>query len=97
MFLKENTQTVKLGDKEYKLSPVNWNVLSAIEDEFGNYGEISKQLETKPVTTLRTLTWIFLSGQLTKEQIGALITPQNQEEISNALTECVKELINAYR
>ncbi len=90
-------QTIKL-DKDYELSPINWNVLSAIEREFeGGLKGISQQFEIQPISSLLMLLFIFLKPnhpELTREKLGSLITLKNQNEVMDILNKSIQELIS---
>jgi hypothetical protein len=61
--LKDKKYTVKLGDKEYELSPVNWNVLAQIEREFEcPITGLKPLLDKTPHDTTLRLAKIFLKG-----------------------------------
>ena len=99
--LKDSQQTIKLGENEYNLSPVNLNVLADIEDEFGyGLGDLGQAFEKKQASTMRTLLWILIKnngvdGDISREQIGehidirdvAGIAEKISELISNSMTE----------
>ena len=80
---------IKLGNKEYKLSPFNLNVMVGIEEEFDcSLNEVGNLLDTRQAVTLRKLIYILLKDdypEITKAQIGQLITLKNFEEVSNQI------------
>lgn len=82
-------ETITLGDKEYKLSPVNLNVLSGIEEEFDcDIGEIGELLNKKKASALLKLVYILLKDnypELTKEKIGEMVGMEQLGEVSEAL------------
>ena len=82
--------TIKLGDVDYELSPLNLNVLVGIEEEFGvGIEQLGKMLTKKQATSLRNLLYILLKDKypdLTKAQIGEMVRLDNFEEVSNAIT-----------
>lgn len=99
--LQETHRTIKLGEIEYNLAPVNLNILSDIEDEFNcGLGELSKAFEKKNASTLRTLLWIFIKNnginlEITREDIGAEIALGDiatiAEQIGELITNSMKE------
>lgn len=95
--LKEINHTIQLGDTEYKLAPVNLNVLSDIEDEFGcGLTELEPLFKKKQASTMRTILWIFIKNHdendvITREEIGKNVSFRNLSEISDKL----EELINS--
>jgi len=82
-------RTIKLGVKEYELSPLNLNVLADIEDGFDcSIDKVGKMLEKRPSSALRQLIHILLKQaypDMTLEKIGGLIDLSNMAEISEAL------------
>lgn len=94
--LKDKKRTVKLGDKEYILSPLNLNVLAGIEQEFScGLDKLGEKFSKAQASTLRSLVWIFLKDsypELTKEQIGQMIEVKDIEVISSALAPILTEM-----
>lgn len=88
--LKETKTTIKLGDTDYELSPLNLNILAYIEEEFGvGIEQLGKVFAKKQATTLRNLLYILLRDKypdLTKAQIGEMVSMDNFAEISEAIT-----------
>ena len=89
---EDKPQTIKLGDKEYELSPMNLNVMSYIEEEFDcnftQFGKLLKDGKAKEVSSLRKLLFIFLRDNypdLTINDMGKSITPDNLEETYNTM------------
>ena len=84
-------KTIKLGEKEYKLSPLNLNVLADIEEGFDcSIDKVGKMLDKKRASALRRLVYILLKQEypdMTLEKIGGLIDLSNMAEISEALAE----------
>ena len=82
-------KTIKLGDKDYQLSPLNLNVLANIEDEFDcSIDKVGKMLDKKRASALRRLVHILLKEEypdMTLEKIGGFIDLSNMAEISEAL------------
>jgi len=98
--LKEDKFTIKL-DKEYTLSPVNWNVWAGLENEFdrGLQGAI-EQLKSKPINTTISLIYVFLKSNypdITKEKIGALVNLSNEKAVGDTLGEYLKEVANGIK
>lgn len=95
--LKEEKNTVKLGEKEYELSPINLNVLTAIEDEFGcGIGELLDKFNQKQASTLRSLAYVLLKDknpELTKESIGNDIDFKNLKETTEKLFSVIKDAL----
>ncbi len=82
-------KTIKLGDKEYRLSPLNLNVLADIEEGFDcSIDRVGKMLDKKRASALRRLVHILLKQEypdMTIEKIGGLIDLSNMAEVSGAL------------
>jgi len=78
-------KTIKLGEKDYQLSPLNLNVLADIEETFGcSLLKLGKELDKRQAITLRKLLFIFLKEQypeITLTEIGKSITPSNMPAI----------------
>ncbi len=93
--LKEEKYTIKLGDKDYELSEINLNMLTAIENEFGcGIGALQDQFNNKQATTMRSLAWIMLKDkypELTREEIGSKVNLKNLREIAEKLFNVMKE------
>jgi len=86
-------KTIKLGEKDYELSPLNLNVLASIEEEFDcGIDKLGPKLEKRQASTLRKLIYILLKDQypdLTLTKIGELINLKNLAEISEALAKAL--------
>ena len=84
-------KTIKLGDKEYRLSPLNLNVLADIEEGFDcSIDKVGRMLDKKRASALRRLVYILLKQEypeMTLEKIGELIDLSNMAEVSEALAE----------
>ena len=82
-------KTIKLGDKEYRLSALNLNVLADIEEGFDcSIDKVGKMLDKKRASALRRLVYILLKQEypdMTLEKIGELIDLSNMAEVSEAL------------
>ena len=82
-------KTIKLGDKDYRLSPLNLNVLADIEEGFDcSIDKVGKMLDKKRASALRRLVHILLKQEypdMTIEKIGGLIDLSNMAEVSEAL------------
>ncbi len=82
-------KTIKLGDKDYRLSPLNLNVLADIEEGFDcSIDKVGKMLDKKRASALRRLVYILLKQEypdMTIEKIGGLIDLSNMAEVSEAL------------
>lgn len=95
--LKNEIYTIKLGEKEYELSPVNLNMLTAIEGEFGcGIGALQDQFNQKQATTLRALAWIMLKDkypELTKEDIGAKVNLKNLKTVAEKMFTVIKDSV----
>jgi hypothetical protein len=93
--LKNETYTLKLGEKEYEVSPVNLNILAAIEQEFGcGIGELQNKFNEKQASTLRSLAYVMLKSknpELTKELIGDNIGIGNIQEVAEKLFSVIKD------
>ncbi len=93
--LKEEKQTIKLGDMEYDLASINLNILSAIDDEFGGFGGLVEQFKARQNKTIRSLLWIMLKDKypdITREIIGTQIkTFKEIKVVSDKLFSVLKE------
>ncbi len=82
-------KAIKLGEKEYRLSPLNLNVLADIEEGFDcSIDKVGKMLDKKRASALRRLVHILLKQEypdMTIEKIGGLIDLSNMAEVSEAL------------
>jgi hypothetical protein len=71
---KDKKYIVKIEGNQYELSPVNWNVLSGIEEETGaGFIDSVNSMQTTVYKSTLTLAWVFLRDkypELTKEAIG---------------------------
>ena len=80
-----------IDGKQYNLSPINLNVLVALEEEFNaGLGELANTLMKRQASTLRSLLFVLLKDnypELDKNKIGELITLDNMAEISNMVTD----------
>ena len=95
--LKEEKHTITLGDKEYEMSEINLNTLTAIEDEFGcGISALQDQFNQKQATTLRSLAWIMLKEKnpgLSKEDIGGKVNLKNLQTVAEKLFAVIKESV----
>lgn len=99
--LRETNYTVMLGDVEYKLAPINLNVLADIEDEFGRGLEsVGKLFAKKQASTIRTLLWILIKNNgvnvtITREAVGIDVKLGDMasiaEKINQLITNSVEE------
>lgn len=82
-------KTIKLGGKNYKLSPLNLNVLADIEEAFDcGFDVVAELLEKKPASSMRKLAFVLLKEQypdITLTKIGELINMSNLAEVSETL------------
>lgn len=82
-------KTIKLGGKDYQLSPLNLNVLADIEEGFDcGIDKVGEMLSKKQASSLRKLVHILLKEQypdMALEKIGGLIDLSNMAEVSEAL------------
>ena len=73
---KDKKYITKIEGKEYELAPVNWNILSGIEEEAGvSFVDAVSSMQSTIYKSTLTLAWVFLRDkypELTKEQIGKL-------------------------
>lgn len=80
---------LKLGDKEYRLSPLNLNVMADIEESFGcSLMKLGKELEKRQAITLRKLIHILLKEEypdITLSEIGKSITPSDLATVNETL------------
>lgn len=94
--LQETNYTVKAGEIEYFLSPVNWNVLADVEEAFDcSLLDIQKPLKKKQMSTMRTLLWIFVSNdernpEVSKRDIAKCLKLSNVLEISGKIEALIK-------
>jgi len=83
------SKTIKLGEKEYRLSPLNLNVMADIEESFGcSLMKLGRELEKRQALTLRKLLFILLKEEypdITLTEIGKHITPANLAEVNETL------------
>jgi hypothetical protein len=73
---KDKKYIIKILEKEYELSHINWTILSSIEEEFGcNITELIPILQKSLYKNTLSLIWILLRDkypELTKESIGKI-------------------------
>lgn len=92
IILGENSKKVKIGEKEYELSPLTLWDISLAEDEFECDLE-SFQTALKKIKNL--LFFVFLSLKkktpaLTFEQVGGMFQFSDVAELGNLLNEVMK-------
>lgn len=82
-------ETIKLGEKEYRLSPLNLNVMADIEEAFNcSLMKLGKELDKRQATTLRKLIFILLKEEypdITLTEIGKSITSSNLTMVNETL------------
>ena len=82
-------KTIKLGDKDYRLSPLNLNVMADIEEGFGcSLLSLGEELEKRQATVLRRLIHILLKDQypkMTLTKVGELIDLSNLDAVNEVL------------
>ncbi len=82
-------KTIKLGEKEYRLSQLNLNVMADIEEAFNcSLMKLGRELEKRQATTLRRLIFILLKGEypdITLAEIGKSITISNLATVNETL------------
>ncbi len=61
--IKDKVYPLKIGDKEYKLTPVNWGILAQIERKFGSVKNVITDMAEKPYSVSLDLAEIFLPGE----------------------------------
>jgi len=80
---------IKLGEKEYRLSPLNLNVLADIEETFGcSLLKLGRELDKRQAITLRKLIFILLKEEypdITLIEIGKAITLSNLATVNETL------------
>lgn len=95
--LEDKKYTIKLGEKDYELSEINLNILTAIESEFGcGIGALQEQFNQKQATTLRSLAWVMLKDkypELTKEDIGSKVNLKNLQAVTEKLFNVIEQSI----
>ncbi len=91
---EDKPKTIILGDKTFTLSPINLNILTAIEDEFNcTLGEISQKFSERQAGTLRSIIWILIreNHDITIDEIGKLITLADIERVSNMVMSIIED------
>ncbi len=82
-------KTIKLGEKEYRLSQLNLNVMADIEEAFNcSLMKLGRELEKRQATTLRRLIFILLKEEypdITLAEIGRSITTSNLAMVNKTL------------
>ena len=94
--LKEDKpQTIKIGEKEYHISPLTLNVMVGLEEEFDcSLSDIGDLLTKRQATTLRKLLYILLKDgypELTKDGIGKMVRVEDLEQISTMVGKALTE------
>jgi hypothetical protein len=96
---KDKKYLVKIEGKEYELAPVNWNVLSGIEEELhSSVFEIIPLLKKSIYSSTLTLVWIFLRDKypgLTKEEIGKVTDHKEIMVIKSAIVDILVDYYGA--
>ena len=87
-------RTIKLADgKEYKLGPVNLNVLANLEEEFGcGLDELDKKFKKPSASSLRLLLYVLLKDnhpEITKEQAGRLVSMDIMPEVTQIINQVI--------
>jgi hypothetical protein len=75
--------TITLGGRTFPLVELNWNDYCAIEDEFGRDAS-----EWRGMRASRFILWLGLRKHdpaLTLEQVGALVTSEDFDDVSDAI------------
>lgn len=88
---QSKTQSVVLGDgKTYQLPVVDANIMEAIEEEFDkSWMELFEKPRTK---VLKAIVFYLLkpgNPNITREEVGALLTVKAQSNVSKAITKLV--------
>ena len=88
--------TIRLGETDYELSPMNMNVLTYIEEEFGvgmdGISDLFQKENKHLVGNLRTLLHILLrdnNPDLTKSDIGRQLQADQFETLGEKLAEAL--------
>jgi len=89
---KVEPRKVTLADgKEYKLGPVNLNVLTGLEEEFGcALDELEKKLAKPRASHLRILIYVLLRENhpdMTQDGVGKLVSMDILPEVSTIIGE----------
>lgn len=92
---EEKPRIIKLGDKEYTLSPLSLNVLCRIEEEFDcGLSKVGDLLTKRQATTMRSLIYILLKDgypEITKEEIGKMVKLEDLEQICTMINNVLIE------
>jgi len=91
---KVEPRKVKLADgKEYKLGPINLNVLDGLEEEFNcGLGELNEKLANPRASHLKILLYVLLKQNypdMTKEQAGKLVSMDIIPQVTAAINEVI--------
>lgn len=93
---KDKPVTIKLGDKDYVLSPLNLNILGYIEEEFEckleQVGDLIAPGNAKQFVNLKTLLHMFLRddyADLSKQELGKSIPFKQISVVITAITDAM--------
>ena len=89
---KIEPRKITLADgKEYKLSPINLNILARLEEEFGcQIDELGKKFDKPLASTIRVLLYVLLKDnhpEMTKEKAGSLVSMELLSKVSEILSQ----------
>ena len=90
---EQKPRTITLKDRTFTLSPLNLNVLEAIEDEFGSLNDMTARLKNKPMSSIKKLLHILASEnhpEVTPAEFGRLVEVGDLEGLSARLNEILR-------
>ena len=92
---EEKPRVITLADgKEYKLGPINLNVLANLEEEFNSdLGKLGQKFDKHQASSFRSLLFVLLKEnhpEITKEQAGKLVSIDAMPKISELVNEVVR-------
>lgn len=92
---KVDTVTLKLSDKEYELSAVNLNTMTAIEEEFDcSIADLKDKFQKRQASTLRSLAYVLIKDkapEVTRKSIGELVTIKNLQEVADIILTVIND------
>ena len=68
------------------------NAIAELEEKYGSYTEALKRISEGSVSAMRFFLWALLQHEddtLTERQVGAMITMQNMDEVTDALQKAI--------
>lgn len=92
----KGNEIVLADNKTYHLAPANLNLLQNLEEEFDcSLEELTEKIAKRQAASLKKLLYVFLKEnypELTLENVGALVTVEILERVSDKVAEIIQAL-----